>query len=232
MKRGKRYRNAKEKVEKREYSLTEAIVFVKDNAIAKFDETAELSIRLGIDPRKSDQMVRGTVFLPHGTGKKIRILVFVTGEKEDEAKEIGADYVGGEELIEKIKNGWADFDLAISVPEMMSKVGKIGKILGPRGLMPNPKVGTVTNDIKKAVNDARKGRIEFKVDKTGNLHIPIGKVSFSTKHMEENLLEVLREVVRLKPASTKGMYIQSLNLCSSMGPGITINAQETIKELR
>ncbi|TET23637.1 MAG: 50S ribosomal protein L1 [Candidatus Cloacimonadota bacterium] len=232
MKRGKRYRNAKEKVEKREYSVTEAIVFVKDNATAKFDETAELSIRLGIDPRKSDQMVRGTVFLPHGTGKKIRILVFVTEEKEDEAKETGADYVGGEELIEKIKNGWADFDLAISVPEMMSKVGKIGKILGPRGLMPNPKVGTVTKDIKKAVNDARKGRIEFKVDKTGNLHVPIGKVSFSTEHMEENLLEVLREVVRLKPASTKGTYIKNLNLCSSMGPGITINAQEIIRELR
>ncbi|OQX56002.1 MAG: 50S ribosomal protein L1 [Candidatus Cloacimonas sp. 4484_209] len=232
MKRSKRYNEIKAKVEKKEYPLNEAIQFIKDNANTKFDETVEVSIRLGVDPRKSDQMVRGTVFLPNGTGKKIKILVFAVGEKESEAKEAGADYVGGDELIDKIAKGWTDFDLAISVPEMMAKVGKIGRILGPRGLMPNPKVGTVTKDIKKAINEAKKGRVEFKIDKTANLHIPIGKVSFEPEKIEENLIEVLREVIRLKPATSKGTYIKSLYLSSSMGPSVKINAQETIKEIR
>ena len=232
MKRGKRYHRIKEKIESREYPVNDAVSLVKENASAKFDETAELSIRLGIDPRKSDQMVRGTVFLPHGTGKKVRILVFATGDKETEAKNAGADYVGGEELIEKIEKGWLDFDLAIAVPELMAKVGKIGKILGPRGLMPNPKVGTVTNEVTKAISDARKGRVEFKVDKSGNLHIPIGKLSFSAEHIEENLLEVLREIIRLKPAGTKGAYIRSMSLSSTMGPSVAIETQESAKSLR
>jgi large subunit ribosomal protein L1 len=232
MKRGKRYNQIRGKIEQRDYQVTEAVSLVKENANSKFDETAELSIRLGIDPRKSDQMVRGTVFLPHGTGKKVRILVFATGDKETEAKEAGADFVGGEELIEKIEKGWLDFDLAISVPELMAKVGKIGRILGPRGLMPNPKVGTVTNEVTKAVNDARKGRVEFKADKTGNLHIPIGKASFTAEQIEENLIEVLREVIRLKPTSAKGTYIRSMSLCSSMGASVKIDAVEAMKAMR
>lgn len=232
MKRGKRYSEIREKIEHKDYPVTEAVSLVKENASSKFDETAELSIRLGIDPRKSDQMVRGTVFLPHGTGKKVRILVFATGEKEIEAKDAGADFIGGEELIEKIEKGWLDFDLAISIPELMAKVGKIGRILGPRGLMPNPKVGTVTNEVTKAINDARKGRVEFKADKTGNLHIAIGKVSFSAGQIKENLLEVLREIIRLKPVSAKGTYIKSMSLCSSMGPSVQIDSQEAIKALR
>ncbi len=232
MKRGKRYRSIREKIEPKQYPVAEAVVLVKENATCKFDETAEISLRLGIDPRKSDQMVRGTVFLPHGTGKKVRVLVFATGEKEKEAKEAGADFVGGEELIEKIEKGWVDFDLAISIPELMAKVGKIGRILGPRGLMPNPKVGTVTNEVTKAIDDARKGRVEFKVDKTGNLHIPIGKLSFSAEHIEENFIEVLKEVLRLKPASAKGTYIRSMSLSSTMGPSVKIDAQEAVKALR
>ena len=232
MKRSKRYKEIKEKIEKKEFSIVEAISFLKDNSKVKFDETVELTVKLGIDPRKSDQMIRGTVFLPHGTGKKIRILVFAMGEQEKEAKEAGADYVGGDELIEKIEKGWTDFDLAISVPELMAKVGKIGKILGPKGLMPNPKVGTVIKDVTKGIEDARKGRIEFKVDKTGNLHVPIGKLSFSTEKIEENLLEVLREVIKLKPATSKGTYIRKTFISSTMEPGIEINAIESAKAAR
>ena len=232
MKRSKRYKEIREKIEKKEYSIAEAISFLKDNSKVKFDETVEVTVKLGIDPRKSDQMIRGTVFLPHGTGKKIRILVFAMGEQEKEAKEAGADYVGGDEMIEKIEKGWTDFDLAISVPEMMAKVGKIGKILGPRGLMPNPKVGTVIKDVTKGIKDARKGRIEFKVDKTGNLHVPIGKLSFSTEKIEENLLEVLREVIKLKPATSKGTYIRRTFISSTMEPGIEINALESAKAAR
>lgn len=232
MKRSKRYKEIKEHVDNKEYSISEAIPFLKDNSRVKFDETVEVAVRLGIDPRKSDQMVRGTVFLPHGTGKKIKILVFVIGDQEKKAQEAGADYVGGDDLIEKIQKGWADFDLAISVPEMMAKVGKIGKILGPKGLMPNPKVGTVTKDVTKAINDARKGRIEFRVDKTANLHIPIGKLSFSSEKIEENLLEVLKEVIKLKPATSKGTYIKSIYITSSMGPSLKIDSQEAVKAMR
>lgn len=231
MKRGKRYKEIKAKVEKKEYTVPEAFTFLKDNSKVKFDETAEVSIRLGIDPRKSDQMVRGTVFLPHGTGKKIKILVFATGDKEKEAQEAGADYVGGDELVERIEKGWTDFDLAISVPEMMAKVGKIGKILGPKGLMPNPKVGTVTKNITEAVNDARKGKIEFRVDKTANLHIPIGKLSFNPEKLEENFLEVLREIIKLKPVTSKGTYVKNIFISSTMGPSVQLNAQEIVKSL-
>jgi len=232
MKSYKRIKELKEKLEKKEYVLAEAISFVKENSKVKFDETVELTIKLGIDPRKSDQMVRGTTFLPHGTGKKIKILVFATEDMEEEAKKAGADYVGGDDLIEKIQKGWTDFDLAISVPEFMAKVGKIGKILGPKGLMPNPKVGTVTKNIQKAVEDAIKGRVEFKVDKTANLHMPIGKVSFSLEKIEENALEALREVVRLKPVASKGTYIKNVYLSSSMGPGIKLNVGDVTKALR
>ncbi len=231
MKKSKRYKEIKAKVEKREYSIGEAITFLKDNSKVKFDETVEVTMKLGIDPRKSDQMVRGTVFLPYGTGKKIKILVFAADDKEKEAKDAGADYVGSDDIIEKIIKGWTDFDLAIAVPELMAKVGKIGKILGPKGLMPNPKVGTVTKNISKAVNDARKGRVEFKVDKTANLHIPVGKLSFSPEKTEENFLEILREVIKLKPSSSKGTYIRTIYLSSSMGPSLKINVQETVKAM-
>jgi len=231
MKYCKRVRGIKEKLEKKEYALSEAISFLKENSKVKFDETVELVIKLGIDPRKSDQMVRGTAFLPHGTGKKIKILVFAVGEKEEEAKKAGADYVGSDDLIEKIQKGWTDFDLAISVPEFMAKVGKIGKILGPKGLMPNPKVGTVTKDVKKAIDDARKGRVEFKVDKTANLHMPIGKISFSKDKIEENALEALRKVAKLKPATSKGSYIKNIYISSSMGPGIKLSVGEVTKTL-
>jgi large subunit ribosomal protein L1 len=232
MKRSKRYKEIRAKVEEKEYSIAEAISFLKDNSKVKFDETVEVTVKLGIDPIKSDQMIRGTVFLPHGTGKKIKILVFAMGEQEKEAKEAGADYVGGDELIEKIQKGWTDFDLAISVPEMMAKVGKIGKILGPKGLMPNPKVGTVIKDVTKGIKDARKGKIEFKVDKTANLHVPIGKLSFSTEKIEENLLEVLREVIKLKPTTSKGTYIRKTFISSTMEPGIEINALEAANAAR
>lgn len=231
MKRSKRYKEIMAKIENKEYFIGEAISFLKDNSHAKFDETVEASIRLGIDPRKSDQMVRGTVFLPHGTGKKIKILVFAEGEQEKEAKEAGADYVGSDDLIQRIEKGWTDFDLTISVPEMMAKVGKIGKILGPKGLMPNPKVGTVTKNVTKVITDARKGRIEFKVDKTANLHMVIGKISFDSEKIEENLIEVLRKVVKMKPPSSKGTYIRSIYLSTSMGPSIKINAQEAVKTI-
>jgi large subunit ribosomal protein L1 len=232
MKRGKRYKEIKAKVEQKEYLFPEAISILKNTTKVKFDETAEITIQLGIDPRKSDQMVRGTVFLPHGTGKKIRILVFAIGDQEKEAQEAGADFVGGDELVEKIEKGWTDFDLAIAVPEMMAKVGKIGKVLGPKGLMPNPKVGTVTKNVTKAISDARKGRVEFKSDKTANLHIPIGKLSFTAESLEENFLEVIREIMKLRPSSSKGTYVKNIFVSSTMGPSIRLNAQETVKSLR
>lgn len=232
MRRSKRYKEIKTKVEIKEYLFPEAISILKENTKVKFDETTEITVQLGIDPRKSDQMVRGTVSLPHGTGKKIKILVFAIGEQEKEAQEAGADFVGGDDLVEKIEKGWTDFDLAIAAPEMMAKVGKIGKILGPKGLMPNPKVGTVTKNITQAINDARKGRVEFKVDKTANLHTPIGKLSFNAESLEENFLEVIREIIKLKPASSKGTYIKGIFVSSTMGPSIRLNAQETVKSLR
>lgn len=232
MKRSKRYKEIKAKIERREYPLEEAISLLKSSANSNFDETVEIAMKLGIDPRKSDQLLRGNVFLPHGTGKKIKILVLTSGEHEKEAKEAGADYVGGEDTIKKIEEGWLDFDLVIASPEMMPKIGKIGKVLGPKGLMPNPKAGTVTKDIKKGVADARKGKIEFRNDKTANLHIPIGKVSFSESQIKENFVEVFREVLKLKPASAKGVYIKSIYISSTMGPSIRIDTQEARKEIR
>ncbi len=223
---GKRYLEAKNKIEDRTYSVDEAFQLIKDIATAKFDETVELSARLGVDPRHPEEMVRGVVILPHGTGKKVKVLVFAKGEKEIEAKEAGADYVGAEDLIEKIKKGWLDFDKAVATPDMMSAVGKLGKILGPRGLMPNPKLGTVTFDVAKAVRELKSGRIEYKVDKTGIVHAPIGKVSFGPEKLKENFLALMESIIKAKPPSSKGTYLKSLHISTTMGPSIKLDTVE------
>ena len=219
---GKQLRNATGKVEPKLYGLQEASDLVRQTAYAKFDETVELAIRLGVDPKRADQMVRGTTVLPHGTGKKVRILVFAKGEKEQEAREAGADIVGADDLLEKIKGGWLEFDQAISTPDLMSSVGKLGKVLGPRGLMPNPKTGTVTFEVGKAIQEIRKGRVEYKVDKAGNVHVPIGKVSFAVSQITENVQAVFTSVVKAKPSSSKGKYIKGATMSSTMGPGIPL----------
>jgi len=203
--------------------IDDAIALAKESATAKFDETVEVAFRLGIDPKRSDQQLRGTIVLPHGTGRTVRILVLAKGEKVKEAEEAGADHVGAEEYIEKIKAGWLDFDTAIATPDMMKDVGKLGKILGPRGLMPNPKTGTVTFDIGKAVGDAKAGKIEYRTDKTANVHAGIGKASFDADKLRENLVELVREIVREKPAAAKGQYIKSVTISTTMGPGIDLN---------
>ena len=227
MKRSKRYSEAAGKVDRdRLYPLREAAQLARDNASAKFDETVEMSVRLGVDPKRSDQMVRGTVTLPHGRGRKVRVLVLTKGEKEKEARDVGADYVGAEEYIEKIQSGWLDFDAVVATPDIMSAVAKLGKILGPRGLMPNPKTGTVTFEVGKAVQAIRKGKVEFRLDKTGNLHIPIGVASFEGERLYENGLEFLREVIRQKPTAAKGTYIKSVTLSSTMGPGIPVDTKD------
>ena len=219
---GKQLRNAATKVEAKLYGLQEASALVKQTAYAKFDETVELAIRLGVDPKRADQMVRGTTVLPHGTGKKIRILVFAKGEKEQEALRAGADFVGADDLLEKIKGGWLDFDQAISTPDLMASVGKLGKILGPRGLMPNPKTGTVTFEVGKTIQEIQRGRVEYKVDKAGNVHVPIGKVSFTVPQISENAQAVFASVVKAKPSSSKGKYIKGATMSSTMGPGIPL----------
>ena len=206
------------------YDLPGASELVKEVAFAKFDETVELALRLGVDPKRADQMVRGTTVLPHGTGKKVRIVVFAKGEKEQEAKEAGADFVGSEDLLEKIKGGWLDFDSAIATPDLMGAVGKLGKVLGPRGLMPNPKTGTVTFDVAKAIQEIRKGRVEYKVDKAGNVHVPIGKVSFGSEKIKENAQAVLESIIKAKPASSKGRYLKGATMSSTMGPGIPLDS--------
>jgi large subunit ribosomal protein L1 len=227
MKRGKKYNNALKKIETaKEYTLAEAVESVKQAAFAKFDETVELSLKTGLDPKKSDQNLRGTVLLPHGTGKKVRVLVFAKGEKETEAKEAGAEFFGSEELIKKVSEGWTDFDVAIATPDMMSQVGKLGKILGVRGLMPNPKTGTVTFDVAKAVKDSKAGKIEYRLDKQGNLHLPIGKKSFDTEKLISNAKAVIGEVMRAKPSSAKGTYIKSLSVSATMSPGAKISLNE------
>ena len=217
---GKQLRNAAAKVEGKLYGLQEASEFVKQAAYAKFDETVELAIRLGVDPKRADQMVRGTTVLPHGTGKKVRILVFAKGEKEQEARQAGADFVGADELLEKIKGGWLEFDQAISTPDLMASVGKLGKVLGPRGLMPNPKTGTVTFEVGKAIQEIRRGRVDYKVDKAGSVHVPIGKVSFAVSQITENAQAVFTSVVKAKPSSSKGKYLKSATMSSTMGPGL------------
>lgn len=223
---GKRLRNNQEKVDRQKrHDIGEAVDLLKSLQSAKFDESVEVAIKLGVDPKKSDQMVRGVVKLPHGTGRTVRVLVFAKGENEEAAKEAGADYVGAEDLVEKIKGGWLDFDKAIATPDMMPKVGPIAKILGPRGLMPNPKVGTVTKDVAKAVREQKAGAIEFRVEKAGIVHAPIGKVSFDAEKLVDNFNALIEQVVKLKPAAAKGTYLQSMTLSSTMGPGIRLDAQ-------
>ncbi len=200
----------------------EAVSLVKELAFAKFDETVELATRLGVDPRKADELVRGTVVLPHGTGKTVRVLAIAQGEKEAEAQEAGADYVGVE-YVDKIQQGWVDFDVAVATPDLMGKVGPLGRILGPRGLMPTPKAGTVTFDIGKAVKEIKAGKIEFRVDKTGNVHAPIGKVSFSEEQLAENLQAFMDSIVRARPSASKGVYVRSVTVSSTMGPGVAID---------
>ena len=224
MKRSKRFSAILEKIDtSKSYPLREALSLVKEHANARFEETVEIHTKLGIDPRRSDQMVRGTVSLPHGTGKEKRILVITGGAKEKEAMEAGADFVGEDDVIEKIQKGWLDFDAVIATPDVMPKVGKLGKILGPRGLMPNPKLGTVTFDIAQAVKEIKKGKIEFKVDKTGVVHIPIGKVSFQLDAIYENAKEFLLELSRARPSGLKGVFIKSVYVSSTMGPGIKVD---------
>lgn len=227
--RGKKYTSTKQKFEvqkDKKYGVEEALEIVKSASYVKFDETIDLAVRLGVDPRHSDQMVRGTVVLPHGTGKKVRILVFAKGEKEKEASEAGADFVGGEDYIEKINQGWLDFDRVVATPDMMSVVGKLGKILGPRGLMPNPKTGTVTFNIKETVQEIKAGKVEFRVEKAGIIHIPLGKVSFSLQNLLENAIAVLDKIIKVKPSSSKGQYLKSIAVSSTMGPGLKIDVMQ------
>jgi len=224
MKRGKGYQDALKQIEPEKlYDPAEAIQKVKELSRAKFDETVEVHIKLGVDPRHADQQVRGTVSLPHGTGKTRRVLVFAKGDKAKEAEQAGADVVGSDELLEKIQGGWLDFDVAVATPDMMSVVGKLGKILGPRGLMPNPKSGTVTFDIARTIKELKAGRIEYRVDKTSIVHAPIGKVSFSAEALMENFSTFTDALIKAKPAAAKGQYLRSVSVCSTMGPGIRIN---------
>jgi large subunit ribosomal protein L1 len=228
MQRSKTYRAAAEAFDKNEiFAPLAAIKIAKGSAKKKFDETVDVVMRLGVDPRKADQLVRGTVSLPHGTGKTVRVLVFAVGEKADEARAAGADLVGGDELIEKVAGGWTDFDAAVATPDMMGKVGRVARVLGPRGLMPNPKTGTVTPDVAKAVSDIKGGKIEFRVDRHANLHFIIGKASFSEAQLAENYGAALEEVLRLKPASSKGRYIKKVTVSTTMGPGVQVDPNRT-----
>jgi len=233
MKRSKRYRRLATTVASvASYTLDAAVQRLKETASAKFDETVELAVRLGVDPRKADQMVRGTVTLPHGTGKPVRVLVLTKGVKEKEAQEAGADYVGFDEYIKKIQEGWFDFDVLIATPDVMAEVGRLGKLLGPRGLMPNPKTGTVTMDVAKAVRDVKAGKIEFRVDKTGIIHVAIGKASFDEQKLKENIKAFMETVLRLKPPSAKGQYLRSVYVSNTMGPGIAVDRVALMNELR
>lgn len=227
MKRGKKWREAREKLSRtQDYSLSESIDFIKRNSQAKFDETVDIAVNLGVDPRKSDQTVRSTVVLPHGLGKTTRVLAFAQGDKEREAKEAGADYVGGEDLAEKIKGGWLEFEAVVATPDMMKVVGKLGRILGTRGLMPNPKVGTVTMDIGKVIKDAKRGKVNFRVEKGAILHAPLGKVSFSQQNLIENTKAFMDAVYKAKPPSAKGTYIRKVTLSSTMGQGLKVKISD------
>ena len=223
-KHGKKYVEASKQVEKGNlYEVNDAIALVKKTAAAKFDETVEVAFKLGVDPRQSDQQIRGAVVLPHGTGKSQTVLVFAKGEKAKEAEAAGADFVGAEDMVAKIQGGWFGFDVAVATPDMMGVVGKIGRLLGPKGLMPNPKTGTVTMDVTKAVNEVKAGKIEYRVDKTGIIHAPIGKVSFEQAQLEDNFKTLVDVIIKAKPASQKGQYIKSVSVSSTMGPGVKIN---------
>jgi large subunit ribosomal protein L1 len=224
MKLAKKYKEKLSKIDPgRKYELEEAVALVQDNSMSRFDETIEMSVRLGVDPKHADQIVRGTVVLPNGTGKEIKVLVLATGEKAKEAQEAGADHTGGDDYIEKIQGGWLEVDAIIAVPDMMPKVGKLGKILGPRGLMPNPKSGTVTFEISKAIQELKSGRIEFRVDKTGNIHAPVGKASFTREKLIENIKTFMESIVRARPSSAKGVYLRSAHITSTMGPSVPVD---------
>ena len=225
MKRGKRYAEAAKSVDRStQYDVAEAVSLVKKTAVAKFDETVEVHIRTGCDGRHAEQQIRGAVVLPHGTGKEVRVLVFAKGVKLDEAQAAGADFVGGEELIPKIQNeGWLDFDVVVATPDMMGVVGRLGRVLGPKGLMPNPKAGTVTMDVTKAVNDIKAGKIEYRLDKANIIHVPIGKASFTEEQLTDNFQSLMSAIIKAKPASLKGTYIKSCSLSSTMGPGVKVN---------
>ncbi|MDA8089423.1 MAG: 50S ribosomal protein L1 [Nitrospiraceae bacterium] len=228
---GKKYENALKNFElDKEYGLGEALGIVKKNAQSKFDETVEIAVRLGVDPKKSDQMVRGTVLLPHGIGKTVRVIVFAKGEKEKEALDAGADMVGAEDLVEKIQQGWFDFDKAVATPDVMGLVGKLGKVLGPRGLMPNPKLGTVTFDVGKAVKDIKSGKSDFKVDKAGNIHMIVGKASFSESALEDNTMAAIDSLVKAKPSTSKGKYLKKVAVTSTMGPGVKVDVSAVGKQ--
>ena len=220
---GKRMREALEKVEAlKEYELMEAVTLAKETAQAKFDESMDVAVRLGVDSRKADQNIRGSVLLPRGTGKKFRILVFAKGEKEAEAKEAGAEFVGGEDLMKKIQGGWLEFDRVVATPDMMGVVGRLGKVLGPRGMMPNPKTGTVTFGVKEAIEEIQAGKVDFRVDKAGTVHAPVGRASFSVEDLAENYNALMAELIRLKPSSSKGRYVRGVSLSSTMGAGIRV----------
>ncbi len=232
-KHGKKYNKSKINVDaQKKYDVAEAVKIALDSSYAKFDETIDVAVKLGVDPRHADQMVRGTVVLPNGLGKDVKVLVFAKGEKEKEALDAGADFAGNDEFIDKIKGGWFDFDKAVATPDVMGTVGKIGKLLGPRGLMPNAKTGTVTFDIAKAVNELKAGKIDFRVEKSGIVHVPMGKASFGVDKIVENFLAFLNRIIRLKPASSKGVYLKSIAISTTMGPGIKIDTalvKDTVK---
>jgi large subunit ribosomal protein L1 len=224
MKRSKSYRAAAEKIDREKlYAPLEAIRLAKQTSTTKYDATVEVAFRLGVDPRKADQMIRGTVNLPNGTGKTARVLVFANGDRAAQAEAAGADYVGSDDLIERIQGGWLDFDAVVATPDLMGKVGRLGKVLGPRGLMPNPKTGTVTVDVAKAVKEVKAGKVEFRVDKTGIIHAPVGKVSFSAEKLVENASSLISAVIKAKPAVAKGKYVRNATVCSTMGPGVAID---------
>lgn len=226
MKKTKRRKNIEEKVDRTQaYTVNEALELLKDVKATKFDETVEIHMRLGIDPRKPDQNVRGSCTLPHGLGKTVRVLAFAKGDKALEARDAGADFVGGEEIIKEIQGGWFDFDRVVACPDMMSLVGRIGKLLGPRGLMPNPKVGTVTFDLAPTIKDLKAGQVELRADKTGNVHAPAGKISFATETLKENIQAITDTIIRLKPSASKGLYVKSCSLSSTMGPGVAVDVQ-------
>ncbi len=230
-KRGKKYVEAAKKIDRQKsYDLTEAVGLVKETAVANFDETIELAFRLGVDPKKADQQIRGAVVLPNGTGKTQKVLVFAKGEKLKEAEAAGADYVGDVEYINKINQGWFDFDVVVATPDMMAEVGKLGRVLGPKGLMPNPKTGTVTFDVTKAINDIKAGKVEYRIDKAGNVQVPVGKKSFDNEKLQENILAMVDAIVKAKPAAAKGTYMKSVTIASTMGPGIRVNTQDIVKK--
>ena len=229
---GKKFAAARQQVPNRAHTIEDAIPLMQKVKFAKFDETVEIALRLGVDPKHADQMVRGTVVLPHGLGKTKRVLAIAGAEKQKDAQQAGADVVGGEELVEKISGGWVDFDAVVATPDMMRAVGRLGKVLGPRGLMPNPKTGTVTTDIAKAVKEIKAGKVEFRVDKTGIIHAPIGKASFPTQNLVENAHALVDSVVRAKPSAAKGKYLKSVTLSSTMGPGIVIDTSHVTEVVK